>query len=179
MVHGTLLAQESHARVEAVFANAESARAVAARLSQVFDLDPARICQLSPEQSVLITQRNKFDHPVSGRALQRRQLKFTFIAFALLMVGMLALHLLNEYADLSRGQVTLGLAVLIAVSAILTVHGLLSWRHTRVRARSHPREDGKVLLQIDVHDVSEQYQISQALHEMGVDARTSAIAGDA
>jgi hypothetical protein len=178
MGHTTLFEQETHARVEALFADAESARAAAVALAQRFDLDPARISQLTPEQRTRITQRNKLDHRASARVLERRQLKFTFIAFALLLAGMLCLHLLNEQGLMSAASVTLGLVLLIAAAVGLTVHGLLSWRHVRVREGGLACAGDGVLLVIDLHDVSEQYDLCRALEEMGVTAHTVSIAGD-
>ena len=177
MGHGTLLDEDLHSRVAAVFPDTDSARAAAAELGQRFSLDLSRVSLLTPDQASLITQRNKLDHRVSGRILQRRQLKYTFISFSLMLVGMLVMHLLAENGVMTQDQVKAGLGVLITAAILLTVHGLLSWRHVRVLSGVDSGIETGVLLLVDLHDQSEQYAICQALDEMGVEVLTTAIAG--
>lgn len=177
MTHGTLLEEELHTRVVATFPDTDAARAARTALGRQFNLDHARMSVLTPDQACLITQGSKFDHGPSGRVLQRRQLKFTLLAFGLMLVGMLVLHVLEINGVLSEGQVNIGLGVLITAVIILTVHGLLSWQHVRMLGRAQPGKEGAILL-IDLHDISESYELCEALKAPGVTVFTSSIAGD-
>ncbi|QFU75178.1 hypothetical protein EY643_05665 [Halioglobus maricola] len=177
MTQGTLIQEELHTRLVATFPEAEAASAARVALGRQFNLDLARMSLLTPDQAGLITQGSKFDHGPSGRVLQRRQLKFTFIAFGLMLVGMLVLHILAEVGVITEAQVTVGLGVLITAAIVLTVHGLLSWQHVRILGNARAGIEEGALLLIDLHDISESYEICQALDDMGVNVFTSSIGG--
>lgn len=153
------------ARIEAVFPNRDSAVSAARALCQQFDFDEEQLSVVSTKQSVGGVHRNRFALKASGRREQKRQLTATLAAFTLIGLGLGILQI-SGISQLSPGLTTGILAGLIIAAVVITVTGLLSWRPPRVETRSRLRM-GETALVIQVHDLSEQYALRDALMKMG------------
>lgn len=165
MAHGTLMEEDFPARIEAVFPDRKSASAAAAALCQRFEFDEAQLNIISPEELSSRVHRNRFAYKASGRRQARRQLAATFIAFALIITGLVLLHLFGA-TDPPSGLTSAIMGGLIVAAVVITVISLLSWRPARVQTqyRLNPGETALVIL---VHDVTQQYPLREVLLEMG------------
>lgn len=177
MRHSALLDENFPARLEAVFPDRNAAEAAAAELCQRFGVDGSQISFVTAEHKAAYPLRNRFALKARGRALQRRQLKFTMISFGVLLVGFGLLHVLRTSGLLSVHSVTFALAALIVVAIALTVVGIPYWDPAKLKAHSLQCKGDEVLLLIDVHDVSLQYELRQALMDHGARTEIVNIAG--
>jgi len=176
MQKGTLLDENFPSRVEAVFADARSARSAAMSLCLRFDLSPSQISYFDLHSTPPERHRNRFKQNASGWTLQKRQIKRTLIAFAIIIFGIVIVHLLHESGLVSQDTATALLAIPIFAAIAISVSGMLSWRPPKVGARTKPKSEDEVVLVVEVHDLSQQYELRRALKEMGADTEPGSIA---
>lgn len=181
MQHSTLLDEDFPSRVEALFPDADSARAAAMVLCQRYQLDASQIRYVTVQPGASgghrsAGHRNRFAHRASGRTLQTRQVKRTLGAFAVLLCGLPVLHVLHHYVGAPGWFTGVLLGLMIVVALGLTVSGMLSWRPARERARTQPRDSKEVVLVFEIHDVREQVELRTALKELGADTEPGNIA---
>ncbi len=176
MQHGTLLDENFPSRVEAVFPNARSARSAAMSLCMRFGLEASQISYFDLQAGAPDRHSNRFKHKASGWTLQKRQIKRTLIAFAVVIVGIIIMHLLYTFGVVSREMAGTLLGIPIVIAIIITVTGMVSWRPASVSARTRPKGNEEVVLVVELHDVSEQYELRRALKEMGADTEPGNIA---
>jgi hypothetical protein len=174
MGHGTLMDEDFPARVEAIFSDRGAAEAAARTLSQRFDFDEERLSMVSTDRAGTHVHRNRFAFKASGRRLQKRQLTATFMAFTLIGIGLCLLQL-SGFSGLYPLLTATIMAGLILAAVGITVIGLLSWRPARVETR-HRLKQGETVLVVQVHDVSEQYALRDALMKMGAQIEGAASA---
>jgi hypothetical protein len=175
MSNATLMNEDFPARIEAIFPNRDAATATARALCQRFEFDEARLSIVSPDQLPPAVHRNRYAFKASGRRLQRRQVAATLIAFAVIIVGLTLLHFIGANT-LPSGLTNAIMAGLILAAVVITVTGMLSWRPVRVETR-HRARGGETVLVIQVHSVSEQYALREALLSMGAEVGSPASAG--
>lgn len=176
MQQGTLLDENFPSRVEAVFADARSARSAAMSLCIRFGIEVSQISYYDLHSAPPNRHRNRFKHNASGWTLQKTQIKRTLIAFALIIIGIISVHLLHTSGLVSRDTATTLLAIPVVAAIVISVSGMLSWRPANVRARTKPKDDDEVVLVVEIHDVSQQYELRRALREMGADTEPGSIA---
>ena len=165
MFHATLMNEDFPARIEAVFPNRDLATAAAKSLCQYFNFREEQFSMVSPEDIFPRTHRNLHAFKASGRRLQKRQLTATLIAFTIVIVGLTLLHLIG-YDSLPARLTYSIMAGLIIISVAITVSGLISWRPARIETR-HKFQAREAVLIINVHDITEQYALREALLSMG------------
>ena len=165
MSHTTLMNEDFPARIEAVFPSHESATAAAKTLCQRFEFDGEQLSIGSAEQHQPRVHRNRYAFKASGRKQQQRQIAATLVAFTLIIVGLGVLHMLGA-DQLPTGLTYAIMGGLIIAAVAITIIGLVSWRPARVDTRYKARP-GEAVLVINVHDVTEQYALREALLEMG------------
>lgn len=176
MQQGTLLDESFPSRVEAVFADARSARSAAMSLCIRFGLDASQISYFDLYSAPPDRHRNRFKYNASGWTLQKRQIKRTLAAFALVVLGIICMHLLHTSGLVSRDTAATLLAIPVVAAIAISVSGMLSWRPAKVGARTKPKDDDEVVLVVEIHDVSQQYELRRALREMGADTEPGNIA---
>ncbi len=165
MSHTTLMNEDFPARIEAVFPDRSAATAAASALCQRFDFKEEQFSVVSADELDPRTHRNRYAFKASGQRLQRRQIAATFIAFAIIIVGLALLHLVGA-DSLPKGLTYTIMAVLIVAAVAITVSGLISWRPARIVTR-HKAQQGEAVLVINVHDVAEQIALRETLVSMG------------
>ncbi len=176
MQHGTLLDENFPSRVEAVFPNARSARSAAMSLCLRFNLDPSQISYFDLQADAPDRHSNRFKHNASGWGLQKRQIRRTLIAFGVVIAGIVIMHLLYTFGMISRDMAGTLLGIPIVIAIVITVTGMVSWRPAKVSARTRPKDNDEVVLVVELHDISEQYELRRALKEMGADTEPGNIA---
>ena len=176
MQHGTLLDENFPSRVEAVFPDARSARSAAMSLCLRFGLDASQISYFDLQAGAPDRHSNRFKYKASGWTLQKRQIKRTFVAFGVIIVGIVVMHLLYTNGVISREMAGALLGIPIVVAIVITVTGMVSWRPAKVGVRSKPKDNDAVVLVVEIHDVSQQYELRRALKEMGADTEPGNIA---
>ncbi|PLW67130.1 hypothetical protein [Pseudohalioglobus lutimaris] len=176
MQQGTLLDESFPSRVEAVFADARSARSAAMSLCLRFGLDASQISYFDLHAVPPDRHSNRFKYNASGWTLQKRQIKRTLIAFGIIVLGIVIMHLLHTNGLVSRETAGALLGIPVVAAIMVSVSGMLSWRPAKVGARIKPRDDDEVVLVVEIHDVSQQYELRRALAEMGANTEPGNIA---
>lgn len=176
MQQGTLLDEDFPSRVEAVFADARKARSAAMSLCLRFGLDASQISYFGLQSAPPDQHRNRFKYNASGWVLQKRQIKRTLIAFLFIVLGIIVMHLLHTNGVVSQDTAGLLLAIPVVAAIVVSVSGMLSWRPARVGARTQPTDDEEVVLVVELHDLSQQYELRRALREMGANTEPGNIA---
>lgn len=176
MQQGTLLDENFPSRVEAVFPDARSARSAAMSLCMRFGLDASQISYFDLQSAPPERHRNRFKHNASGWTLQKRQVKRTLVAFGVIALGIVVVHLIHTSGLVSRDTAATLLAIPLVAAIAISVSGMLSWRPAKVGARTRPRDDDEVVLVVEIHDLSQQYELRRALREMGADTEPGNIA---
>lgn len=167
MSNTTLMNEDFPARIEAVFPDRDSARSAAKELCQRFDFCDEQFSIASTQELALQSHRNRYAFKASGRRLQKRQVAATLMAFVIIIAGLTALHLIGD--DRLPTAVNYAfMAGLIIIAVAITVSGLIRWRPARIETR-HKFEAGEAVLVINVHDVTEQYALREALLTMGAE----------
>ena len=165
MSHTTLMNEDFPSRIEAVFPDRESAGTAAKALCQRFEFGGEQLSIVASDELHPRVHRNRYAFKASGRKQQKRQLAATLIAFTLIIVGLSVLHALG--ADTLPAVLTYAIMGALILGAVaITVVGLVSWRPARIDTR-HRVQAGEAVLVINVHDISEQYALREALLGMG------------
>ena len=107
---------------------------------------------------------------------QKRQIKRTLIAFGIIVLGIVIMHLLHTNGLVSRETAGALLGIPVVAAIMVSVSGMLSWRPAKVGARIKPRDDDEVVLVVEIHDLSQQYELRRALAEMGANTEPGNIA---
>ncbi len=176
MVHSTLMEEDFPARLEAEFPDRAAAAAAAETLCQRFGLDASQL-GIAEQFPLRAAHRNRFAVRASGRLVQKRQLWMVAITFGLLTAGFILVALLEYFGLVTQEIITGMLALLLGVALLPLAAGLLSWRREGVPGDAGLCRACGTLLLVEVHDLSEQYRIREALSEMGARFDSRDIAG--
>ncbi|MFV8819056.1 hypothetical protein [Haliea sp. E17] len=176
MLHSTLMQEDFPARLEAVFPDRATADAAASVLCQRFGLDHSQL-GIAECHSPGGNHRNRFANRVSGRIFQKRQLQLAAATFALMFLGFVLIALLEFLGFISPSTIAVLLATLVLAALLPLAGGLLSWRRAGVRGDAALSLGRRTVLLVEVHDISEQYQLRDALQEMGARVDSGDIAG--
>lgn len=176
MLHSTLMEEDFPARLEAEFADRRSANAAASTLCRRFGLDASQL-GIADRHPGAETHRSRFAVRASGRLSQKRQLLMVVVAFAVLVSGFVLVALLEHFAMVTQGAITVLLSLLLCSALLPLAAGLLSWRRAGVRGDANLSLGSRTVLLVDVHDISQQYEIREALREMGAHVDSADIAG--
>ncbi len=176
-MHSTLVEEDFPARLEAVFPDRDSALAARTHLCRRFALDAAQFGLAERRPGVGGSHRNRFAVRASGRSSQKRQLHLVGLTFLALVALFVLIALLEFLGAVSTQFISITLAVLLLAALVPLAIGLLSWRRSGVRGDASLCLGNRTVLLVDVHDLSEQYEIRAALLELGASVDSSDIAG--